>query len=197
MFLQINNYLLLALLLLTLYFDLMQKKTPSFLTFPFMLWGLVANTSICGGEGFLFGLYGLLLGLALFFIPLMSGGMESSDVKLMGAIGALQGAQFVFQVALFTIFCWGALAFGYLLVNKQLGNTLKKTLGPVAAPIFNTLYFRYGYLFLNRLSFYFYYCRGNTPGKKVYMPYGVAIVLGTLLVFSSIGKQIFSLAGLF
>jgi prepilin peptidase CpaA len=197
MFIQLNNYLLLTLLLLTLYFDLIQKRIPNFLTFPVMLWGLVANTIMGGGAGFLFGLYGLLLGLALFFIPFILGGMGGGDVKLMGAIGALQGVQFVFQVALFTAFCGGILALGYLLVNRQLGNTLKKIIGIVAVPFFNVLYFRYGYPFLNRFSFYFFSCRGDNPGNKVYMPYGVAIVMGTLLVISSFGERILPLAALF
>lgn len=52
MFLLVNNYILLTLLLLALYFDLTQKKIPNFLTFPVILWGLVSNTITGGGGGF-------------------------------------------------------------------------------------------------------------------------------------------------
>lgn len=191
--LQVNDYVLLILLLTALYFDLTQQKIPNFLTFPVILGGLVAHTVMGSWEGFLFSFYGLLLGIALFFLPFYLGGMGGGDVKLLGAIGTLQGAQFVFQATLFTALCGGILALGYLLFKGQLGHTLKNILGKIAVPFFNALYFRYGYLFLIRLSFYFSTPRDNKPVGKVYLPYGVAIVLGTLLVFSNLGEQIFLL----
>ena len=192
--LQVNDYVLLALLLTALFFDLTQKKIPNFLTFPVILGGLFANTAMGRWEGFLFGFYGLLLGIALFFIPFYLGGMGGGDVKLWGAIGALQGMQFVFQTTLLTTLCGGILALGYLLVKGQLCKALKNILGKVAVPLFNALYFRYGYLFLNRFSFYFSSSRGNNPGGKVYLPYSLAIVLGALIVFGSGGGRIFSQA---
>jgi prepilin peptidase CpaA len=197
MFLLVNNYILLTLLLLALYFDLTQKKIPNFLTFPVILWGLVSNTITGGGGGFLFSFYGLLLGTALFFIPFVMGGMGGGDVKLLGAIGAMKGAQFVLQAALFTVLCGGVLAIGYLLVHRQLGSTLKKIFGVIAVPLFNALYYRYGYPFFNRLSFYFSSFKEEDPGKKVYLPYGVAIVLGTLIVLSNLGERILPLANIF
>lgn len=196
MFLQVNDYLLLVLLLLALYFDLTQKRIPNFLTFPVILWGLGSNTIMGRWEGFLFSFYGLLLGLAIFFIPFVLGGMGGGDVKLLGAIGALQGAQFVFEAAFFAILCGGVLAIGYLLVKRQLGSTLKKILGVIAVPFFNMLYYRYGYPFFNSISLYFSTIKDN-PVEKISMPYGVAIVLGTLIVFSSIGEQILPLNDLF
>lgn len=195
MFLLVNDYALLTLLLLALYFDLTQKKIPNFLTFPVILWGLVSNIIMGRGEGFLFSLYGLLLGLALFFIPFMLGGMGGGDVKLLGAIGAMKGAQFVFQAALFAVLCGGALALGYLLVNRQLGSTLKKILGVIAVPLFNALYFRYGYPFFNRLSLYFSSFKED-PDKKIFMPYGVAIVIGTLMILFNFGERLIP-AGIF
>ncbi len=187
MFLQVNDYFLLALLLLALYFDLTQKKIPNFLTFPVILWGLGSNTIMGRWEGFLFSLYGLLLGLAIFLIPFMLGGMGGGDVKLLGAIGALQGAQFVFEAAFFAILCGGALAIGYLLVKGQLGSTLKKILGIIVAPLFNMLHFRYGYPFFNNIFLYFSAVKEN-PGKKIFMPYGVAIVIGTLMILFNLGE---------
>jgi prepilin peptidase CpaA len=195
--LPINDYILLILLLLALYFDLTQKKIPNFLTFPVMIYGLVSNLILGKGGGLLFSLYGLLLGLALFFIPFAMGGMGGGDVKLLGAIGAMKGAQFVFQAALFTAFCGGGLALGYLLVNRQLGSTLKRILGMVTVPFLNALYYRYRFPFLKQLSSYFSSFRMDEPGKKVYLPYGVAIVLGTLIVLSSLGERILPPGALF
>ena len=117
-------------------------------------------------------------------------------MKLLGAIGAMKGAQFVLQAALFTVLCGGVLAIGYLLIHRQLGSTLKKIFGVIAVPLFNALYYRYGYPFFNRLSFYFPPFK-DVRGKKVYLPYGVAIVLGTLIVLSNLGERILPLANIF
>ena len=105
--LQYNDYILLALLLAALFFDLTRKKIPNFLTFPVMLWGLLAHTITGGPEGFLFSVYGLLLGLAIFSSPLCSAVWRRC--KTLGAIGAIKGLQFVFYAAVFTAFCGGIL----------------------------------------------------------------------------------------
>ncbi|MDO9536169.1 MAG: prepilin peptidase [Bacillota bacterium] len=186
MSLQLNEYILLLLLLLSLYFDLTRKKIPNFLTFPAIIWGLISYTITGGLEGFLFSLYGLLLGIAIFFIPFILGGMGGGDVKLLGAIGAMQGAQFVFQAAIFTALCGGVLAIIYLIINRKLGRTLKKVIGIIAVPLFSAIYFKLGYTFLNRLSLFFSSSSSETHEEKIYLPYGVAIVFGTLIVLTDL-----------
>jgi len=195
--LELNDYILLILLVLSLYFDLTQKKIPNFLTFPVVLWGLLSHTIANGLDGILFSASGLLLGLAVFFIPFLLGGMGGGDVKLMGAIGALKGLQFVFHAAIFTAFCGGILAIIYLIYNRQLLQTLKKILATVAVPLLTALYFKCRNPLLNQLSLFFLSTTESQEAKKVYLPYGVAIVLGTLIVFSSLGEQILPLANLF
>ena len=182
----LNDYILLSLLLLSLYFDLTKKKIPNFLTFPIMLWGLLIHSFMDGFAGFQFSLYGLLLGLGLFLIPFVLGGMGGGDVKLLGAIGALQGAQFVFQAALFTALCGGILAVIYLIYHGQLLGLLKKVLAIVAVPIFTALYVRFGSPLFNRVVLFFNSSIiEQDSDKKVYMPYGVAIFFGTLIALSS------------
>ena len=182
--LQYNNYILLALLLAALFFDLTRKKIPNFLTFPVMLWGLLAHTITGGPEGFLFSVYGLLLGLAIFFIPFMLGGMGGGDVKLLGAIGALKGLQFVFCAAVFTAFCGGILAVIYLIYNRQLLRILKKILAFVAVPLLALLYFRFRNPYLNQLSLLLSSSFETHSAEKVYLPYGVAIAAGTIIALS-------------
>ena len=115
----------------------------------------------------------------------------------MGAIGALKGLQFVFYAAIFTAFCGGILAIIYLIYNRQLLQTLKKILATVAVPLLTALYFKCRNPLLNQLSLFFLSTTESQEAKKVYLPYGVAIVLGTLIVFSSLGEQILPLANLF
>lgn len=181
--LQYNDYILLALLLAALFFDLTRKKIPNFLTFPIMLWGLLAHTITGGPEGFLFSVYGLLLGLAIFFIPFMLGGMGGGDVKLLGAIGAIKGLQFVFYAAVFTAFCGGILAVIYLIYNRQLLRILKKILAFVAVPLLTLLYFRFRNPYLNQLSLLLSSAETHSE-EKVYLPYGVAIAAGTIIALS-------------
>lgn len=181
--LQYNDYILLALLLAALFFDLTRKKIPNFLTFPIMLWGLLAHTITGGAEGFLFSVYGLLLGLAIFFIPFMLGGMGGGDVKLLGAIGAIKGLQFVFYAAVFTAFCGGILAVIYLIYNRQLLRILKKILAFVAVPLLTLLYFRFRNPYLNQLSLLLSSAETHSE-EKVYLPYGVAIAAGTIIALS-------------
>lgn len=179
-----NDYILLSLLLAALFFDLTRKKIPNFLTFPIMLWGLLAHTITGGAEGLLFSVYGLLLGLAIFFIPFMLGGMGGGDVKLLGAIGAIKGLQFVFYAAVFTAFCGGILAVIYLIYNRQLLRILKKILAFVAVPLLTLLYFRFRNPYLNQLSLLLLSSAETHSEEKVYLPYGVAIAAGTIIALS-------------
>lgn len=196
MVLLVNDYVLLTLLLLALYFDLTQKKIPNFLTFPVILWGLLSHTIAGGLDGLLFSAPGLLLGLAVFFIPYLLGGMGGGDVKLLGAIGALKGLQFVFHAAIFTALCGGVLAIIYLIYNRQLLRTLRRILAIVAVPLLTALYFRFRNPYINQLSLLLSSSAKSHEAEKVYLPYGVAIVMGTLIVLSSLSEQILPLARL-
>lgn len=90
-------------------FDYRTRRIPNLLTLPALLIGLVLNT-ICSGMGGLEeSLLGLLAGGLLLIIPFMLGGMGAGDVKLLAAIGALNGPYF----ALFT-FIYGAIAGGVM-----------------------------------------------------------------------------------
>lgn len=181
---QMADYVLVIVLLLSLYFDLTKKKIPNFLTFPLMAYGLLYHAFAGGPEGLRFSLYGLLLGAGLLFLPFALGGMGGGDVKLLGAVGAVKGAQFVFQAALVAAFCGGALAVGYLLANRRLLGSLKKIVGMVASPLFSFLYINFGHPFFKKMALYFTPKSKEQAGEAIYLPYGVAIVLGTLLLLS-------------
>ena len=185
------DYVLLALLAIAVYFDLTQKKIPNFLTFPAVLLGL-AIYSVSGGLGGLVsGLAGLGVGIALFFIPFALGGMGGGDVKLMGAIGALKGVEFILYTALFTALAGGILALGYLLFSGQLFTLLKKVYFKGAGYVFQKLYFHLRKPYFNHLTVH-YSSRleeMQLQFKRKTLPYGVAIAIGALIVMGNEALQ--------
>jgi len=184
--LSVNDGVLLGVLGLALFFDLGGKRIPNFITFPAILWGLISYTVFSGGDGLLFSLGGLLLGAAVFFIPFAMGGMGGGDVKLMGAVGALQGWQFVLSAAILTALFGGVMALVYLVWTRRLWKVFKKMLGAVAAPFLTRLYYLLCLESLNRAAVNLENQRtwetaGNTPST---LPYGAAIAAGTLMLLA-------------
>ena len=179
----INDFVLIALIGAALFFDLTRKRIPNYLTFPAIAWGLISYTVVDGLSGLWFSLAGLLVGLAIFFIPFAMGGMGGGDVKLLGAVGALQGWQFVLSVALLTAVAGGVMAVVYLLVTGRLLRVLKKMAGFVLAPLFSFLYYRIRLNVFNRASIFF--ATHHPEDKKpVGMPYGAAIAAGVFIFFA-------------
>jgi len=179
--LSLNGFLLVALIIVTLYFDLTRKRIPNYLTFPAIVWGLVSYTAVDGLSGLWFSLAGLLVGLAIFFIPFAMGAMGGGDVKLLGAVGALQGWQFVLSAALLTVVAGGVMAIIYLLATGRLLKVLKKMAGFMLAPFFSALYYRIRLEFFNRASVFFdkHEPEEQEPAR---MPYGAAIAAGVMLL---------------
>ena len=89
------------------YTDGTRGKIYNKFTFPTMLIGLALNGAFGGTRGLLWSLFGLFLGLAIQWIPMMLGVAKAGDVKLLGAVGALKGWAFCSFG-----FCYGAVAFG-------------------------------------------------------------------------------------
>ncbi len=178
------DYLLLALLVLAIYFDITKKKIPNFLTFPAILLGLFIYLFSGGLGGLLSGLAGFGVGMALLLVPFALGGMGGGDVKLLGAIGALKGVEFILYTALFTALAGGVLALAYLVISGQLFPMLKKGFYMGAAFLFKKVYFLLRKPYLNRLSVY-YTSRMEEISlkyKKAALPYGVAIAIGAIIV---------------
>ncbi|WP_096156533.1 A24 family peptidase [Bacillus sp. FJAT-45066] len=118
--------ILLIALTISLYTDVKNRKILNIVTFPAMLLGLVLNTITNGLDGFTFSILGILTGFALLVIPYALGGMAAGDVKLLMAVGALQGAIFTFYSFLYIALLGGLIAFFLLMRKKELGSTLKR-----------------------------------------------------------------------
>jgi prepilin peptidase CpaA len=106
--------LLVALLMTALaaaaYTDLRSSRIPNVLTLSAMGIGLIAHGCFSGFEGMLFALEGLAVGLGLFFVLYLSGGLAAGDVKLMGAVGAIVGPQGALATVFLTIMIGGVYA---------------------------------------------------------------------------------------
>ncbi|WP_458413553.1 A24 family peptidase [Schinkia sp. CFF1] len=152
--------LLIVILGISLFTDIKYRKILNVVTFPAMILGLLLNMFTHGWDGFLFSFYGLLTGFALLIIPYLLGGMAAGDVKLLMAIGALKGTAFVIGSFLYIAIIGGIIALIILIMKRELLDSLKR------------IFFSFQLRTLDSLS-----------KAEIHhaFPYGVAIVLGTVL----------------
>jgi prepilin peptidase CpaA len=143
--------------------DIRRRRIYNVLTMPAMVAGLVAHTALDGISGFGWAFSGLLLGAALFFVPVAMGGMGAGDLKLLAALGALGGPVFVFWCAIYTSIIGGALGVATLLARRQFI--------PVFGPMMLALYTQ----------------QMPQATSNIRLPYAVPIALGavTALMLSS------------
>ena len=162
-----------ALTLYATWIDATQLRVPNRLTYPMILAGLLYNCTF--GEGWAFGLLGMLCGLAT-LLPLYAvGGMGSGDVKLMAGIGAWLGWQVTWQAFVVTavvgaamalaMACWGGqfkkhLAQAFVILNEWKSGMSLHELSDAAAE--------------------------RKPRMKL-LPYGVPICVGSLGYFAWAG----------
>ena len=111
--------LLSSILILAALIDIRVQKIPNLLTIPTMFAGIIYHFLTTGWNGLIFSAGGLALGIALFLIPYIMGGMGAGDAKLMGAIGAIIGPRGVFLASLFTAVAGGIYALIVFLLNMQ------------------------------------------------------------------------------
>lgn len=145
--------------------DLRTRRIPNWLVFPFFGAGVVVSCWSHGWHGLGQSLSGAGLGLLLFGIFFMLGGMGAGDVKLCAAIGAWIGP-YQLMIALFlTALIGGAIALGWAACGGFLGELFRHA-GDL---VFGSKQER-GEAVL-----------GNPRRRK--MPYAPAIAIGTLMSF--------------
>lgn len=152
--------LLIIILAISFITDIKSRKILNIVTFPAMFIGLFYHTILSGTGGLSFSLLGLLTGLGLLIIPYLLGGMAAGDVKLLMAIGALQGTQFVIGSFLYIAIVGGIIALAILIKQKELLHSLKR------------IFFSFQLRTLDSL--------GKNELHHAF-PYGVAIVFGTII----------------
>jgi prepilin peptidase CpaA len=168
--LTIFDFLVIITAVLAAFLDLKTRKIPNWLTLTMAATGLVGGFLISGWPGVLSGAQGWLVGIGVFLIPFILGGMGGGDVKLMGAIGALKGVEFVLQTALLGALWGGLLALLVICVKKRPG--ILKRFG-IGLKLFVLTDGKAGKELM---------LPDENAGaqERLYVPYGVAIFLGVL-----------------
>lgn len=165
----IIDYVLLIVLSISCYTDLRFQKIYNALLFPSAFFALSFHFGTGGLDGVLYSLKGAGLGLVLFLLPYLLGGIGAGDVKLLAVVGAYKGAGFVFCSFFFTAILGGLISLLILFYRGEMLKTLRQ-LGQVVK-----------IAFLSRLTVW------NLPRlddeNRASLPYGVAIALGSVLTF--------------
>lgn len=176
-----NNIILFLLIALSAYSDITKKKIPNFITLPVILWGLLTYTIFDGLAGLKFSGFGFLVGLAVFLIPFILGGMGGGDVKLMAAIGALKGWRFVLYTTVFTGLAGGIIVTLILIKERKLLVTLKRVLAIILKPILFVLTLTFENKKLKQFNDWLLNSQINW--EKRYIPYGAAIGIGAAAAY--------------
>ena len=143
--------------------DLRCRRIPNALTVPAFVAGILLNGWLQGSDGLLNRAAGGVLVLGLLVPLFLVRGMGAGDVKLMAAIGALKGPEFVFFTCAWASIFGGPIALFGLIRSRRLGLALAH------------LYF---FRFLPRPSQTFI-----SAGR---IPYAPAIAMGALLTLQGV-----------
>lgn len=163
---------MLAALAAALYTDIRDGKIYNWLTLGLTGFALLYHLGVGGIDGVLFSLQGLLVGALIFALPFLLGGMGGGDIKLVGAIGAVQGMAFVIKAAIITGLVGGIVALAVLIKNKALLATLRRLWTEFLLIIFHL-----------RLRDFEQDPQTVDLKCKQSFPYGIPIVCGTLLAY--------------
>ena len=144
--------------------DLRSRRIPNWLVFPFFGCGIAASIWLSGWHGAEKSLLGAALGLLIYGVLFLMGGMGAGDVKLCTAIGAWIGPLQLFYALVFTGLVGGAIALGMAIW----GGFLKELFQHTGELVFSAK--KRGEAVLS-----------NPRRHK--MPYAPAIAIGTLISF--------------
>ncbi|HEY5055348.1 MAG TPA: A24 family peptidase [Acidobacteriaceae bacterium] len=160
-----------AVLAIATFTDLRSRRIPNWLVVPFMVAGLLLSAVRGGWHGLAHSFGGLALGLAIFGIPAVMGGMGMGDVKLCAAIGAWIWSQQLVVALVLTAMAGGIMA----LVWAAAGGFLGELFNGAGRLVFSSA--KRGLKPDSELNL------DNPLARK--MPYAPAIAIGTLISFFS------------
>ena len=101
--------------------DIRKSMIPNTLTVSAILGGIIYNCLLLGViTGIKYALLGMTVGVLMFVVPFLMGGMGGGDGKLMGGIGSWYGPVGIINIGLYTALCGGVAAIFILLAKKKL-----------------------------------------------------------------------------
>lgn len=153
------------------YTDVRWGKIFNRLTMPAIVLGLIINSLTGGIDGFVHSIAGVGLGLGLFLISCLLGRiLGGGDIKLLMAVGALQGPKFLAWTMLCTAIIGGVLA---VIIAVRHGILLEKI-----KALFASCYMR--------LTFRVPMEMDDSAATQPRLPYAIAISLGTVATIAGL-----------
>ena len=150
-----------AVLMIAVYTEVRENRIPNWLTLAGMSLGLLIGYW-SGQPAFWSHLGGLTIGFGVMFFVYLLGGVGGGDVKLMGAVGALMGANLIVPTLFYAAYLGALLGLLMLIWRKDFWMRMVWS--------------------LQRLAFW-QKPTGEKPAKPapIAVPYGVAIAVGCLV----------------
>jgi len=166
----VTTTLTVLVVLVAVYTDVRWGKIFNHLTMPAIVLGLIIN-SLTGIDGFLHSLAGIGLGLGLFLVSCLIGRiLGGGDIKLLMAVGALQGPKFLALTICYTAIIGGVLA---VIIAVRHGILLEKI-----KALFTSCYMRLTFRVPMKIE--------DNEATQPRLPYAIAISLGTVTTIAAL-----------
>ncbi len=160
----VTGVLLVGLVAMAVSTDLRYGHISNSFTFGASTAGLLLNLLFRGAEGGLSSVGGWLLGVALLFAFFALGAMGSGDVKLLAAVGAIEGPSFVFTAFVFTAIAGGVIAVLVTMKRRRVGYLATTVMTQVQSLVYT------GGIVLSK----------DGQPSPLRFPYGLAIAAGSV-----------------
>ena len=157
--------LLIPMAVFIVYYDVRYRRIPNMLVLSLLIGGFTINISFGGLNGALTSVEGLALAFLPMFLIHMFGAMGAGDVKLFGAVGSVIGVSMVPMTFVVVVMLGAVLAIYTMLRSGTIFSTLHGVLR----------------IFVGIMPGWEMPRFAIPPDRKHTIPYGVAIMLGSLI----------------
>ena len=157
--------LLIPMAMFIIYYDIRYRRIPNVLVLSLLIGGLTINISFGGFNGALTSVEGFALAFLPMFLIHVFGAMGAGDVKLFGAVGSVIGVSMVPMTFVVIVMLGAVLAIYTMLRSGTMFSTLHGVLR----------------IFVGIMPGWEMPRFAIPPDRKHTIPYGVAIMLGSLI----------------